>query len=219
MMEHSKSNVGVFLDKRTEQHSINEQLDIIRDELVAYQQQGKISFEERIWIWSQCSKWLRIKNTIYIEHIRLFFLNKGVDAPSFFTQYDREVTLLRMNGDDSKPEKVIKKEQFDKALMTMAYLKAVGASANEASIFAAITVAQEFKGRAKKNITASSIANKYPKQFKNRSINSKESIEDEIKAVVEGDTELKAIWLKQLSGFRERFDIDNLADWIVGTRR
>ncbi len=205
--------------KENKQHSINDQLDIIYEELIAYQQQGKITFEERIWVWSQCSQWLHIKNTIYIEQIRLFFIDKGLDEPSFFTQYNREVTRLRIVGDDSKPEKVMIKKQFDTALMTMAYLKAVGANVKEASIFAAITVAFEFKGKAKNNITASSIAKKYPKQFKNKSINSNKSIEDEIKAIVESDTKLKATWLSQLDGFRRRFDIDNLADCIVGTRR
>lgn len=194
---------------------ISEALDEARKELVIYQQKGLITFEERMLIWSKVSGWLRSKSPIYIEYIKLFFLERELEFPSFVSKYDLEATMLRLNGDTSKAAKVITEMKFHKAFMCMAYFKAVGATSKDAAYFSAIEVYATY-GKVGKWISASSIEKKYTKEFKGKSVSSNSTIENDIKDTLNENEDLKLKWKDHL----DKFESSDLSKWefLRGTR-
>lgn len=135
--------------------------EFIRIECEKLLHEGVATWDEHLFIWNNLKSYIYNRHPFYVEILRDFFDRKEVQYPKFFYKYNREVTEKRINGDDSKPEKVIKNQYKKTAFSIIGFLLAVGATKREAYHYATMLTLHTFRGRIKKPIKVSTLDKEY----------------------------------------------------------
>lgn len=198
--------------------------NLAQKELAEYRATGVLNFREWMNIQASLLQWENEKSTkrnpIYIERVRLFFLETGITPPVTFSRYDIGATKLRLMGGDYNTNKMGKGAARELAYRYIASLIAIGSKKREAVLFSTVIINARYGGRnglPKIIFNAASIARFYNQDYKKTMINRLESYEQYTKSMIEADLNLKSLWKAELTNLRATIDINVLSTHIIGS--
>lgn len=211
-------NSDYYLNKAKEFKSWNDEFDWVRKELNKLRLQGEIDLRVSNMLLSGIHGWLKDKNPIYIEQTYLSLRVEGIALPKLVEIYLYQVIEARFLGDQSKNTKIIKSNLFELAYKHVAYFKCVGASINEACLYAAVAV--ESLSASTISIKASTIEKYYPKEYRSIVISyTGESKEDLVANLILEDDQLRQHWLNLLELCRAKYPNGCINEHLKGNRR
>lgn len=211
-------NNEYYLNKAKDFKSWDDEFDWVRKELHELRLLGEIDLRVSNTLLSGIHGWLRDKNPIYIEQTCLSLRAEGITLPKIVEIYLYQAIEARFLGDQSKSTKIVKSNYFELAYKHVAYFKCVGASINEACLYAAVAVESLSANRI--SIKASTIEKYYPKEYRSTVISyTGETKEDLVANLILEDDQLRQHWLNLLELCRAKYPDGCIHEHLKGNRR